>query len=179
MYSVGGAGALFEIGEKIAHSLKHEIQSGEINLILAAGVKKFVIHAYKKLEKEFQTPNLQVVSGNTLDEYFSNFNQAIRKTDILWTKPGELSFYCSLGLPIIIAPPIGSQEVFNKDWILKVGGGIAQPDLKHIKSWLFHHIQHGTFAKLAINGFENSPKNGLFNMLHVIENNLKEQQNEN
>ena len=28
----------------------------------------------------------------------------MRTTDILWTKPSELSFYCGLGIPIIMAP---------------------------------------------------------------------------
>ena len=28
----------------------------------------------------------------------------MRTTDILWTKPSELSFYCGLGIPIVMAP---------------------------------------------------------------------------
>ena len=50
----------------------------------------------------------------TTDEYFNTFNETLRETDILWTKPSELSFYAGLGIPIIIAPTIGSLEDFNK-----------------------------------------------------------------
>ena len=59
--------------------------------------------------------NIEIVFAETVDDYFSQFNQKLRKTDILWTKPSELSFYTALGLPIIIASPLGSQNFLTED----------------------------------------------------------------
>ncbi len=50
----------------------------------------------------------------------------LRTTDILWTKPSELSFYTALGLPIIMTPPLGSQEEFNRKWLLTIASGTDQ-----------------------------------------------------
>jgi len=60
----------------------------------------------------------------------------LRKTDILWTKPSELSFYTALGLPIILAPTVGSQEDFNEEWLLELGSTMRQKDLNCIEQWL-------------------------------------------
>ena len=49
------------------------------------------------------------------------FNEILRTTDILWTAIGVV-FYVALGLPIIITEPLGSQEVFNRKWLVGIGG---------------------------------------------------------
>ncbi len=57
------------------------------------------------MKKDLKCPPIRIVWGSTLEEYFAAFTQCMRTTDILWTKPSELSFYCGLGIPIIMAPP--------------------------------------------------------------------------
>ena len=54
---------------------------------------------------------IRILYNQDKNEYFRQFNELLHDTDILWTKPSEMSFYCGLGLPIIIAPPIGPHEV--------------------------------------------------------------------
>ena len=63
--------------------------------------------------------------------YFHDFTQTLKTTDILWTKPSELSFYCGLGIGIVMAPPIGSQEEFNRVWLTYMGGGVSQNDPRY------------------------------------------------
>ena len=89
---------------------------------------------------------IEIIFERDIEDYFQKFNQTLRKTDILWTKPSELSFYAALGLPIIIAPTIGSQEEFNKRWLLKSGFGISQENPNYTAEWLFDWLNQGLFG---------------------------------
>ena len=168
-YVVGGAGVLKEIGKKIAFSLKQKLQDGEVKLNLVAGTKHFVKEYFDNVAEKINSDNLQIIFSENLDEYFDLFNSILRKTDILWTKPGELTSYCALGIPIIIADPIGSQEEFNKTWLLDVEAGIEQEDPNKTHEWLFDKLIDGVFAKMAISGYLNTRQNGLYDALNIIE----------
>jgi len=93
----------------------------------------------------------------------------LRKTDILWTKPSELSFYSALGLPIIIAPTIGSQEDFNRRWLLRNGFGIEQEDISCIKDWFFDMLKEGQLAEIAMEGFIEGEQMGVLKIKEIIE----------
>jgi hypothetical protein len=103
-----------------------------------------------------------------MKEYLTAFNKILRKTDILWTKPSELSFYCGLGIPIIISPPIGAHEQYNMKWLIDIGGGIPQKDVRFTNEWLFDKILSGRLAEAAWNGFVNAQNKGTFNIQRVI-----------
>jgi len=173
MFSIGGAGAQKEIALKAVKSLTEKIKKGEIKIILAAGVKaevkNYFLENIKKLglKKELDK-NIEVLSARDLDDYFEKFNQKLRKTDILWTKPSELSFYAGLGIPIIIAPSIGSQEDLNKKWLLKIGAGFSQDNPKYTDQWLFDLIEGGRLAEAAMQGFVEIEKLGTYNIERVI-----------
>ena len=135
-YAVGGAGAQREIGKDILVSLQEYIRKGEIRLNLVAGIKNDI---YRYFEEAVRECNLEDKCGKTINiiysenkmDYFAKFNHTLLTTDILWTKPSELSFYSALGLPIIMAPPIGSQEKFNRAWLYSVGSGLKQENPKY------------------------------------------------
>jgi hypothetical protein len=105
----------------------------------------------------------------SLDAYFREFNAVIRETDILWTKPSELSFYTGLGLPIIMAPTIGSQEKFNRKWLREVGSGMRQENPNHATEWLFDLMANGRFADMAWLGFLRARKMGTYHIQDVID----------
>mgnify|MGYP006200480153 CR=1 FL=1 len=46
-------------------------------------------------------------------------------------KPSEMSFYSGLGLPCIIAPPVGAHERYNRRWLREQGVGLKQRRLDH------------------------------------------------
>ncbi len=169
MFSIGGAGAQKEIAVQVVQSLSKEIMAGNIKLILSAGIRNKVKEYFErniqklKLEKE-----VDIIFDEKIDGYFEKFNQALRKTDVLWTKPSELSFYVALGIPIIIAPPIGSQEDFNKEWLLRMDSGIVQINPKHTNQWFFDYLKGGGFAKAAFQGFIEGEKMGTFNIKKII-----------
>ncbi len=172
-FAVGGAGAQSDIGIHIVQSLRQKILSKEINLIVVAGTRKEVHDEYLALINELKLKKmlnngLSILFEKTKQEYFETFNKALRTTDILWTKPSELSFYTALGLPIIMAPSIGSQEDFNRIWLKTVAGGISQDDPRYTDEWLFEWINSGWLARAALNGFMEAPVLGTYNIERVI-----------
>jgi hypothetical protein len=95
MFSAGGAGAQSEIGLEIARQLAPRIREGKMKLVLSAGtnkkLKKLFQNAARGLRLE-KNPNLEILFEEKIGNYFNRFNKTLRKVDILWTKPSELSF---------------------------------------------------------------------------------------
>lgn len=173
MFSAGGAGAQGEIGLALARQLKDRIVAGKLKLILSAGINERVKYFYERgvlaagLDAE-ETPGLEILFETTIAKYFDRFNKTLRATDILWTKPSELSFYAALGIPIVIAPPIGSQEDFNKSWLLKSGFGLEQEDLRCIGQWLDDWRENGYLAEAAMEGFIEGERMGAANIRKLV-----------
>ncbi|XOB41150.1 MAG: DUF6938 domain-containing protein [Candidatus Nealsonbacteria bacterium] len=169
MFAVGGAGAQREIAYSILKSLKNKIQRKQIKLILVAGTRESVKDYFLNcIESLGLKTGVEIIFNNDTYSYFNDFNLALRKSDVLWTKPSELSFYTGLGLPIIVAPSIGSQEHYNREWLLKLGSGIVQQDPDHANEWLFDLLESGWFAEAAMEGFIEAEKRGVFNIKEII-----------
>jgi hypothetical protein len=170
IYAVGGAGAQKEIGGKIARSLRKKILSGEVKLTLVAGTKLNVKDYFERIKKEI-TPDddkIEVLYSNTIDGYIEKFNRTLHDADILWTKPSELSFYCALGLPIIMTPAIGSHEKFNTKWLFGVQAGIKQENPEYADQWLFELLKDGRLAEAAWSGFLKARKLGTYKIMEII-----------
>ena len=170
-YAVGGAGALKEIGGKIAASFKQQILDDNVKLILVAGTKQ-IVRDYFLSEKEKITNDdskIQIIYSESMHEYFDMFNKAFADTDILWTKPSELSFYCGLGLPIVMTPPIGSQEKFNRRWLTEIQAGIRQVNAEYSDQWILDYLNKGILAEAAWSGFLKARKLGTFKIMEILE----------
>jgi len=171
MFAVGGAGAQKEIGIKIVKSLAVKIWAGDLKVILVAGIKEKVKEYFEQNLERIKLkghPNVEIIFEKDIENYFQQFNQVLRKTDILWTKPSELSFYTALGIPIIIALPIGSQEEFNRRWLIKSDFGLSQENPKYTSQWLFDWLEHGYLAEAAMQGFIEGEKLGIFKISQII-----------
>jgi hypothetical protein len=173
-FAVGGAGAQGEIGRQIAFSLKDRLQQGSVRLNLVAGVREEVRARFDDFKEQLLpgNRNLRVIFGRSKLEYFRRFSEILHETDVLWTKPSELSFYCGLGIPIIISPTIGSQEVFNRKWLLEIGAGVPQEDPAYTGQWLFDFLNSGRLAEIAWSGFLNARKYGTYNIREILENRI-------
>lgn len=173
LYSVGGAGAQRQLGVDIMHGLKHKIARREVRLILSAGTRKDVALFYEEAAKTLGLTsalgkNLLIPAFDSRAEYFSGFAELLKTTDILWTKPSELSFYTGLGIPIVMAPPVGSQEQFNQIWLQYVGGGIPQGDPRYASEWLFDWIDSGGLARMAWSGYIEAPTHGTYRIEDIV-----------
>jgi len=172
LFSIGGAGAQKEIVGRYLNYLSPKIKEGKIKVILSAGIRKEVYQYF--LDKvrelklgEFRNHFIEIIFKEEIGDYFHLFNERLKKTDFLWTKPSELSFYSALGLPILIAPPIGSQEDFNKKWLLHMGSGITEGNPKYASQWLFDSLESGRLAEVAMRGFLKEEKLGVLNIENI------------
>ncbi len=169
MFSIGGAGAQKNIALSAIRSLSEKINNGALRFVVAAGTKDAVrLYFNRELMKLGLGDHVRLVSARDVGAYFDAFNAALRTTDILWTKPSELTFYAGLGIPIIIAPPIGSQEEFNRDWLIKVGAGILQEDPAYAAEWIADNLESGAFAEAAMQGFVEIEKRGTFMIEEIV-----------
>jgi len=171
MFSVGGAGAQKEIGVKILKHLSLKIKSSQVRIILSVGTKEKVREYFEKSIERLglkESQNIEIIFGDNIENYFKKFNRVLRETDILWTKPSELSFYTALGMPMIISPPIGSQEEFNMRYLIKSGFGLVQESPSYVEQWLFDWLDKGYLAEAAMQGFIEGEKMGTFNIEKII-----------
>ena len=178
-FAVGGAGAQREMGAKLVKSLKRNLEKGEARINLVAGIHNtvkdyFMVELEKMKLVDYLNKTVFILHEDKKENYFRKFNGLIRTTDILWTKPSELSFYAGLGLPIIITEPLGSQEVFNSKWLKGIGAALNQENLTYANEWLFDWLNSGWLAEAAMQGFFEAPKYGTFNIEKIISGELKE-----
>ena len=177
-FAVGGAGAQRDLGILILRTLKNKIVENKIQLNLIAGSRQDVFDYYTKvLQDNFlqNYPNVKIIFNPDKMESFKEFNQALRTSDLLWTKPSELSFYSGLGLPIIITEPIGSQENYNRRWLLGIGAGVDSKKPQYADEWLFDFLNSGWLAEAAMRGWMNAPRMGTYNIENIV---LRHQINE-
>jgi len=172
-FAVGGAGAQRDVGVTILKSLQKKIDHGEVILNLVAGSRRDVYKYYREeINKlHFNRRNagaVRIIFAEEKIEYFKKFNKALLTTDVLWTKPSELSFYAGLGMPIIMAPVIGSQEEFNRAWLHSINAGFEQEDPKYTHEWLFDWLESGWLAEAAMEGFLDAPRNGAYHIEDVV-----------
>jgi hypothetical protein len=172
-FAVGGAGAQTEIGLMLMKSLKPGILGGAYRLILVAGLNRLVERAFREFALRIGLEpalgeGLVILCEDTKPAYFERFNATMRETDILWTKPSELSFYSALGLPIVMAPSIGSQEDKNAKWLMDKGCALHQYTPALALEWLGDMLKEGVFAEKALSGFIKNRKLGVYKVAEVL-----------
>ncbi|MFA4954034.1 MAG: hypothetical protein WC641_01855 [Patescibacteria group bacterium] len=172
-FGIGGAGAQKALGRTVLESLSLKLKNNQLNFRLVVGTKKELEDYYRQSLKELKlygrlNKNIFIDYFPDRRSYFIEFSKILRKTDILWTKPSELSFYCGAGIPIIMAPSIGSQEQFNRIWLKSVGAGVTQGDPRYTNEWLFDWINSGGLARMAWNGYIEAPTHGSYRIQSVL-----------
>lgn len=172
-FAVGGAGAQKMMATDILVSLKKRLLKHELHLNLVAGIRNDVYLYFQEKIKEcglekLLGKNINIIFAVDRDGYFDQFNKALRTTDILWTKPSELVFYTALGIPLVTAPSLGAQEVYNRTWLKTIGAGISQNNPKYAHEWLFDWIDSGWLAEAAMSGFLDGRQFGVSNMMDVV-----------
>lgn len=173
LFAVGGAGAQAKIGALLLKSLTPLIKRRDIKLILSAGVSKASAKIFQEAVlganwRSETKEDVEIIFSESKAEYFTKFNRALHQTDILWTKPSELSFYAALGLPIIMAPPVGSQEVKNREWLLNLGAGVDQLNPRYVNEWLPDMLHSGKLAECAMEGFIKIEREGTRRIKEIL-----------
>lgn len=173
-FAIGGAGAQAEMTEGILKSLKAKVLEGKIKVNFSCGIQKRVFEevlgAINKLKMiDHLGQELEVVFDQDVYQYLQKFNRILRLTDVLWTKPSELSFYCALGIPILIAPPIGTHEERNRRWLEEIHAGVEPAGrVEDCHEWLFDLRENGRLAEAAWDGFLKARKLGTYKIEKLV-----------
>ncbi len=172
-FAVGGAGAQLHLAADILKGAAPFIKKKQLRLNLVAGVRPEVAAFFRGaiaqagLEEEFGT-GVRVLLAPNIASYFRQFNEWLRETDILWTKPSELVFFSALGIPILMTPPLGSHEEFNRDWLQMMGAGFMQLPPQYAAEWLADWSKKAILAEAAYNAYSKAPRHGTENVKALL-----------
>jgi hypothetical protein len=165
MFAVGGAGAQVEMVEEFLPPMRALIASGEVRFLLSAGTRPEVVRAFiaaitrAGLQSALGS-DIVIIDGPDFKSYYEAFNRALLRTDVLWTKPSELSFYPALGMACIVSKPLGAHERYNRRWLREQGVGLKHRRLDHARGWFEEWLEDGTLAGAAWSGYARLPKHG-------------------
>jgi hypothetical protein len=172
-FAVGGAGAQAELAKAFLPSLRPAVVDGRLRLALVAGVRDEVREALleavdgARLGGELGR-GVELLHEPGLAAYVRRMNDLLARTDVLWTKPSELTFYAALGLPIVCAPPVGVHERRNRRWVREAGAGVKQRAPERAGAWLLDLVEEGQLAAAAWSGYVRLPKGGLYRILDAV-----------
>lgn len=166
-FAVGGAGAQSEYPGLFLPSLADPIRRGKVRVSLIAGIRRDVARIF---EDQIAAAGLSSQVGGGIDillapdmaTYFTDFDALMARTDVLWTKPSELAFFAALGIPLVLAPPVGRHENYNRRWLLENGAGLNERDPRVAWDWLTEWLTDGTLAAAAWAGHKRLPSGGLY-----------------
>jgi hypothetical protein len=172
-FAVGGAGAQAGIAAAFLPSFRRTLENGMLRIVLVAGVRPQVEARFREavhragLEPLLGGP-LEILSAPTFAAYYARFNALLARTDVLWTKPSELTFYAALGLPLVLATPVGVHERYNRRWARESGAGVKQRDPSFAAEWVADWLADGVLAAAAWAGYMRLPKFGLYRVLEAV-----------
>jgi hypothetical protein len=172
-FSVGGAGAQADLARPLLKGMRSLIEEDRLRLCLVAGVRAEIAARFHEWVKEARLEHrlgngVDVFLASSLGEYFPRFNELLAETDVLWTKPSEMTFFSALGLPLILSAPVGVHERYNRRWAIENGPGLKQRDPLYAEYWMREWLNEGTLAAAAWYGFLRMPKFGLYQILERV-----------
>ena len=101
-------------------------------------------------------------------EAFALFNRALRESDLLITKPGELVFYAALGIPQVLLPPVGKHEFKNRAYLIENSAALDLPGAESAGAWLLAQRANGAWRRAAESAFARLPKLGTFAINEIV-----------
>lgn len=172
-FTVGGAGAQADLARPLLKGLRSLIDEGKLRLALMAGVRGEIAAKFQEWVREAGLGGhlggaVRVELAASLPEYFPLFNRLLAETDVLWTKPSEMTFFAALGIPLVLTDPLGVHERYNRRWAIENGPGLKQRDPRYAEFWMREWLNEGTLAAAAWYGFLRLPKYGLYQILETV-----------
>ncbi len=172
-FAVGGAGAQAGYAAAFLPGFRRALESGFVRIALVAGVRPEVADVFREaIHRAKMEPllgnGIDILLAKSFSEYYARFNALIARTDVLWTKPSELVFYAALGLPLVMAAPVGVHERYNRRWIRDCGAGREEREVRFAAEWFTDWLADGVLAAAAWAGYMQLPKFGLYRILEAV-----------
>jgi hypothetical protein len=167
-FAIGGAGAQAGLATDLVRGLADGLRKGRLRLALVAGRRREVSRKLRRAIADAGlagNPALELLEERDTLVYLHSFNALLARTDVLWTKPSELTFFAGLGLPLVAAPPVGVHEERNLKWAADHGAALPQGEPRRAADWLVAWLEDGTMARAAWQGYRELPKLGLYEIL--------------
>jgi hypothetical protein len=175
-FAVGGAGAQAGLPRRFLPAFRRPLEDGRLRLALVAGVRAEVAAIFEQTLADVGMSDLiggpiTILRAAEMPEYFRRFNALLAETDVLWTKPSELTFFAALGLPLVFAPPVGQHESYNLRWAREAGAGVKQRAPDSMAERLLDWLEDGTLAGAAWSGYMRLPKFGTYRISDLVKQN--------
>jgi hypothetical protein len=175
-FAVGGAGAQVGLADRFLPGLRSLLDERRLELVLVAGIRTEVAEQLREcvrragLARQLEAGgSIRIVYEADFPTYLDTFNDVLAQTDVLWTKPSEMTFFAGLGLPLVFSEPVGTHEQYNRRWAREEGAGLKQRDPRFAGEWLKDWLKDGTLAAAAWNGFTRMPSHGLYQILDALD----------
>jgi len=173
MFAVGGAGAQVDLSQAFLPRLREPILHGRLRLCLVAGTRAEVAEQFGRHLRQAGLlsvlgTGVTILHDASFESYYRKFNQELALTDVLWTKPSELSFYAGLGIPLILSHPVGTHERYNRRFLRDQGAGLKQRRVEQLPSWFDEWLFDGYLAAAAWSAYLRIPSNGTGRILQTL-----------
>ena len=169
VFAVGGAGAQVGTARRILTALREPLAQGRLRLVLVAGTRPEVARRFERwIAQAHAAASVRVVFEPAFAAYDTAFNESLAAADVLWTKPSELTFYAALGLPLLLARPLGVHERRNRDWASGLGAAIQATDAAATAARLPSLLADGSLAAAAWAGFTQMPQLGARRIVEAV-----------
>jgi UDP-N-acetylglucosamine:LPS N-acetylglucosamine transferase len=161
--AIGGAGAQAGRVRRLLRCLAGPLRSGDLRVALVAGLRHRLARRFDRwvaVELAKAAGSVEVIEARDFAELYRRFNTLLERTDALWTKPSELSFYAALGLPLILDDPVGDHEHANARWLLDGGAARIRPAGGALETEVPAWFGDGTLGGCARAAFDRLPRGG-------------------
>lgn len=171
--TAGAAGSRAGRFEAFVPAVRHAVVAGAIRLALVAGVRADLARRYHAMLRRnymdrFIGRGIEILIADHHEQYFDRFDELLSRTDVLWTRPNELVFYTGLGLPLIVTPPVGVHERFNRRFALEEAVAVKQRRPAQLPARIHEWLKDGTLAAAAWRGYLRMPKFGTERILEQV-----------
>ncbi len=169
VFAVGGAGAQKRQAVELLSACAEQLRTGRLRIVLVAGIKPEVREFFMQKIEDLglaHCADLEILFAEDFEAYYERFNERLKESDALISKPSELVFYTALGIPLIMTAPLGSQEEANRRMVLTDKTGVDMP--RDLISWI-QKTGREELVQCAKNGIEKGLRMGV----SVIEERLK------
>ncbi len=168
-FCVGGSGAQANLGVRAIPAFRPFIERGELRLALVAGVHGEAAAAFRRAGAALAGGRgLEILEARDFADYEPRFNELLSRTDVLWTKPGELVFFAALGLPLLLAPPLGVHERRNRRMAIHGGFALDGRDPAAAPAVVMEALRSGRLTEAALRGRARLPARGSYRILDVV-----------